>query len=137
MNPQVYDQLFVSSSVPDVHNVDLGAEGEWDLSEIPSSDEINVLSSFLEEIRVTSENSTEYSIEGPATAAVVFKLGLRSQNTFGRETENVCRCGQHASYHLLFQGNDTVAPASSFVLFSKVRVCFVRAWSVFGVFGDC
>lgn len=73
--------------VVDAYDVDLDAERGWDLSDIPSSNEISVRSSSWVGFTVTGYKGVEHSLEVLTTAARVFKLAIGCLNTLAEPRE--------------------------------------------------
>lgn len=86
-DPKVGGSPIVSPSKSHEYDFDVDAEGKWDLSDIPPSQEIDVCSSLRADFTVLRGNVIKYSVGAPTTAAAVFKLVLHSLNTLGEQWE--------------------------------------------------
>lgn len=73
---EVSDPPYVLYNVPVVNEVELDAEGEWELLNIPPPGEIDVPSSLPADFSIIRDKGVECSIEAPTTAAGMFKLEL-------------------------------------------------------------
>lgn len=63
----------VSSSVTDVHNIELNAEGNWDLSDILPSSDIDIFSSLLSDFTLPRDKRIAYLVDAPNTSADVLR----------------------------------------------------------------
>lgn len=81
------DRSPVFVSVPDLNDLDLGAEGEWGCVDIPLSSEIDCRSNLSVDITVIRPKGFEYSLRATVTAADILKRVLRGLNTLGWQLE--------------------------------------------------
>lgn len=84
---EAFDIPSTSLAVVDACDVDVDAEGDWYLSDVPSCDEIDIRSSLTADFSVTYDNCIEHSVEALTMAAGVFKLALRALNAIGERQE--------------------------------------------------
>lgn len=68
-----------------MNDVDLDAEGYWDLSDIVTYGEIAVRSSLRADFNVIRDKCVQYLVEVRPTAADVFKFALRALNSVGKQ----------------------------------------------------
>lgn len=71
----------------DAYDVALDEEGEWDLSNIPPTNVINIRSSLREEFSATRNKCVEYSVQAPMKAAAFSEMALRGLNNLGKPLE--------------------------------------------------
>lgn len=77
--------------VGDVFDVDLDAEGQWGLSDIPLPSEIDICSRLRADRSVIIDKCSKYSIEDPQTADDDFNLALIGLNTLGEHCKLLVR----------------------------------------------
>lgn len=80
-DPELLEFPFTSATVLEAYNVDLDAYSNWDLSDIPPSDEINFYSSLRTGITVIRNRYVEHSAEALTTASDVLRLAVRNLRT--------------------------------------------------------
>lgn len=81
VNKDVADPSPILVGVIDAYDIDVHANDELDLSDIPPSGEIDVSSSLQTDFRVAGVQCEEYSIDAPSTVADVFRRAMRRLNT--------------------------------------------------------
>lgn len=85
INIEVSDTPSILMAVTDAYDVDVDADGDWKLSDVPPSGEINIRSSLHVDSTVIRDKCVRYLVEAPRPSTGVSKLGLRELITLSDE----------------------------------------------------